>query len=77
MSHRASFVVLMSVLLFMKTPFITLKGFTLQVSLFMQEGIQVDGARVVLPQPVSNGPTPPVGTLTTYPPDGMLALPDV
>ena len=44
----------------------------MQVSLFMQEGIQVDGARVVLPQPVSNAPTPPVGTLTTYQPDGML-----
>ena len=38
----------------------------------MQEGIQVDGARVVLPQPVSRGAVPPVGTLTTYPSDGML-----
>ena len=36
----------------------------------MQEGIQVDGARVVLPQPVSNSPAPPVGTMKTYSPDG-------
>lgn len=47
-------------------------GRNLQVSLFMQEGIQVEGARVVLPQPVSVGPTLPVGTLTTYQPDGVL-----
>lgn len=48
------------------------QGRALQVSLFMQEGIQVEGARVVLPQPVSVGLTLPVGTLTTYQPDGML-----
>lgn len=36
----------------------------------MQEGIQVDGAHVVLPQPVSAGPTPPVGTVTNYAADG-------
>ena len=53
------------------------EGFTLQVSLFLQEGIQVDGARVVLPQPVSIEPTPPVGTLTTYQSDGTLKVPDV
>lgn len=43
----------------------------MQVSLFLQEGIQVDGARVALPQPLSNSPVPPVGTMTTYGPQGM------
>ncbi|KAA6427690.1 MAG: hypothetical protein FRX49_02353 [Trebouxia sp. A1-2] len=42
------------------------------VSLFMQEGIQVDGARVVLPQPVSTGPAPQVGTVTSYAADGSV-----
>ena len=41
-----------------------------QVSLFMQEGIQVDGARVVLPQPLSLSHAPPVGTITTHGPQG-------
>ncbi len=43
----------------------------LQVSLFLQEGIQVDGARVVLPQPVSDALSPQVGAITTYAPDGQ------
>lgn len=38
----------------------------------MQEGIQVEGSRVVLPQPVSFGAVLPVGTLTTYSPDGQI-----
>lgn len=40
----------------------------------MQEGIQVDGARVVLPQPVSSSLAPQVGTVTTYAPDGQLLI---
>jgi len=48
---------------------------TLQVSLFMQEGIQVDGARVVLPQPVSTGAIPQVGTVTSYSADGQHSPP--
>ena len=47
----------------------------LQVSLFMQEGIQVDGARVVLPQPVSTGVIPQVGTVTSYAADGQPSPP--
>ncbi len=41
----------------------------------MQEGIQVDGARVVLPQPVSTGSIPQVGTVTSYAADGQLSPP--
>ncbi|KAL3145033.1 hypothetical protein ABBQ32_003526 [Trebouxia sp. C0010 RCD-2024] len=43
----------------------------IKVSLLMQEGIQVEGSRVVLPLPVSTGGVKPVGTLTTYSPDGQ------
>ena len=42
----------------------------------MQEGIQVDGARVVLPQPVSIGLLPQVGTVTSYAADGQLSPPN-
>ena len=41
----------------------------------MQEGIQVDGARVVLPQPVSTGVIPQVGTVTSYAADGQPSPP--
>ena len=53
----------------------TLHISVLQVSLFMQEGFQVDGARVVLPQPVSTGSIPQVGTATSYAADGQLSPP--
>ena len=43
----------------------------LQVSLFMQEGIQIDGARFALPQPLSDSQAKPVGTVTYYNADGQ------
>lgn len=42
----------------------------LQVSLFMQEGIQIDGAKFALPQPLSDSQAKPVGTVTHYNTDG-------
>ena len=36
----------------------------------MQEGIQIDGAKFALPQPLSDSQTPAVGTITHYEADG-------
>ena len=36
----------------------------------MQEGIQIDGAKFALPQPLSDSQTPAVGTITRYEADG-------
>ncbi|KAK9806807.1 hypothetical protein WJX72_003504 [[Myrmecia] bisecta] len=44
-----------------------------KVSLFLQEGIQTPAGRIILPQPVSDGSTPAVGTVHRFNSDGRLA----